>query len=90
MSGKIKYYFALRDEIWKHYNKIGSQVSKEGLHEFLKLVYCQEAQREPFSITELCEQELNDLAECTKFYAFNHLGLDLDPDERLKLDFNRS
>jgi len=72
-----KYYFAMRDEIHAYYLKIGSEVSKEGLHEFLKLY----ADLEGASLETITSDELQQLKEWTKQFALEHCGIDFDLDD---------
>jgi len=74
-----KYYFALRDAIHAHYLKLGSDVGKEGLHEYLKKLFCDYERIDYFSLSgEVDKQKIDNLCEFTKKFALDHCGIDLD------------
>lgn len=71
-----RFYWLMRDAIREHYASEGVELTKEGLHEYLKH-YAQLR----VSMEEITKDELAKLKECTKFYALNRLGIDFDEDD---------
>ena len=77
-----KYYFALRDEIHAHYLDLGSDVGKEGLHEYLKKLFCDYEGIKNLSLRgDVDKQTVANLCEFTKQFALEHCGIDLDKDD---------
>jgi len=81
----VKYYFAIRDLIHKKLLKDGTLMCRDELNDFLKWY----SDLENVSLSNISHDDLQILKESTKYFAHS-IGLHLDKDEKIDLNFEIS
>lgn len=83
-----KYYFAMRDRIWQEFTDHGAKVSKDSVHELLKMKFGKSEGMKHFSIHDLHHEQMQDFKEYVKCYAFLNFGIDLDAGNGIEFNWN--